>query len=129
MKEYTVGRHAACDIRLPNDMKTVSRRHLIIHERPEEGLYDLENLSKRSTSHILINGEWRPFSKVCCRMDDPLRLGDLTTSVAQLLAKCETDTTQLVRKPGTSPTTTIPHVPQENQRIYRHPESGEICGF
>lgn len=81
MDKWIVGRSKSCDIVV--NFPTVSRRHVILREAGAEiALCDL-----RSTggTHVVLDGSWIPVQRATVAPDEPIRLGDYTTTARALL--------------------------------------------
>ena len=88
MHTYLVGRKNSsqpCDIELPAEAASVSRRHLEISVTDEGQIY-IVHLHPRNTTAVYRQGGWQSVTQEFVTPNEPLRLGDYETTVRALLA-------------------------------------------
>ena len=88
MRTYLVGRSNTtqpCDIELPSDATSVSRRHLELSVT-DDGRYYVVHLHPRNFTKVNRGGSWQTITQDYVEADEPLLLGDCQTTVRQLLS-------------------------------------------
>ena len=88
MRTYLVGRSNTtqpCDIELPGDATSVSRRHLELSVT-DDGRYYVVHLHPRNFTKVNRGGMWHAITQDYVDADEPLLLGDCQTTVRQLLS-------------------------------------------
>lgn len=88
MRTYLVGRSNTtqpCDIELPNDATSVSRRHMELSVT-DDGKYYVVHLHPRNFTKVNRGGGWQTITQDYVEADEPLLLGDYQTTVRKLLA-------------------------------------------
>jgi len=86
---YLVGRRnstVACDITLPENEKSVSRKHLELTVTSSGQCYIVHVHPQNTTKVQARDGSWVPISQDYVELDAPLMLGNYRTSARQLLA-------------------------------------------
>jgi hypothetical protein len=87
MRTYLVGRSNTtqpCDIELPSDATSVSRRHLELSVT-DDGRYYVVHLHPRNFTKVNRQGVWQKITQDYVEADEPLLLGDCQTTVRHLL--------------------------------------------
>jgi pSer/pThr/pTyr-binding forkhead associated (FHA) protein len=82
MDKGIVGRSQGCDIIV--NFPTVSRRHVILREAGAE--IALCDLKSTGGTHVVLDGSWIPVRRATVAPDEPIRLGDHTTTARTLLS-------------------------------------------
>jgi hypothetical protein len=88
MRTYLVGRGnntQPCDIDLPRDETSVSRRHLELSVT-DDGRYYVVHLHPVNFTKVKRGGDWQTITQDYVEADDPLLLGDYQTTVRKLLS-------------------------------------------
>jgi hypothetical protein len=88
MRTYLVGRGnktQPCDIELPRDETSVSRRHLELSVT-DDGRYYLVHLHSVNFTKVKRGGDWQTITQDYVEADDPLLLGQYQTTVRHLLS-------------------------------------------
>ncbi|MFB0493661.1 hypothetical protein ABIE45_006317 [Methylobacterium sp. OAE515] len=88
MKSFSIGRSGTCDIVLPDP--TVSRRHAVLFAS-ENGTYRFVDTSSLSGSFLFAADGWRPLTEAEVHKADRLRLGNVVTTVSDLLLRAASD--------------------------------------
>ena len=84
---YLVGRlnsNVPCDIALPANERSVSRKHLEL-TMVADGRFYLVHLHPRNTTKAFLNGAWRKITQDYVNADTPLLLGNYETTAERLL--------------------------------------------
>jgi len=87
MRTYLVGRSNTtqpCDIALPSDAISVSRRHMELSVA-DDGRYYVVHLHPRNFTKVKRGGEWQTITQDYVEADEPLLLGDYQTTARKLL--------------------------------------------
>ena len=87
MRTYLVGRSNTtqpCDIELPNDAMSVSRRHMELSVT-DDGRYYVVHLHPRNFTKVNRAGGWQKITQDYVNADEPLLLGDYQTTIRKLL--------------------------------------------
>lgn len=85
---YLVGRlnrEFHCDIALPANERSVSRKHLELTV-VEDGRFYLVHLHPRNTTHAFLNGAWRQITQDYVNADTLLLVGNYETTAGRLFA-------------------------------------------
>ena len=85
---YLVGRlnrDVPCDIALPANERSVSRKHLEL-TLVADGRFYVVHLQPRNTTQAFLNGAWRQITQDYVDADTPLLLGTYETTARRLLA-------------------------------------------
>ncbi len=88
MRTYLVGRkdeHQPCDIELPAEERSVSRRHLELSVTDDGHLY-VVHLHPQNSTAVRRGGVWQPISQDFVSLDEPLLLGAYETTARRLMA-------------------------------------------
>jgi hypothetical protein len=88
MRTYLVGRsnqQQPCDIELPGEEMSVSRRHLELTVTDDGRMY-VVHLHPQNSTAVRRDGVWHPISQDFVSLDEPLRLGAYETTARRLLA-------------------------------------------
>lgn len=98
MKTYWIGRSEQCDIQLTE--ACISRLHaeLLI---ARDGRYYLTDCASSQGTFIAQDQSWKKMTQCYIEANQPLKLGDIKTSIAQLLKKCQNQSQSLKRNPET----------------------------
>ncbi len=103
MRTYLVGRSNTtqpCDIELPSDATSVSRRHLELSVT-DDGRYYVVHLHPRNFTKVNRRGVWETITQDYVEADEPLLLGDCQTTVRQMLSSLgASNSPQQVQSPG-----------------------------
>lgn len=89
IRTYLVGRRnstIACDITLPENEKSVSRKHLEITLTADGRCYIVHVHPRNTTKVQARDGTWVPISQDYVELDTPLLLGNYRTTARDLLA-------------------------------------------
>jgi len=98
MKTYWIGRSARCHIKLNHN--GISRLHIEL-TIARDGRYYLTDCASRHGSFINNNQRWKRFKQTYIEADQPLKLAETQTTVAQLLKSIQTKSSKLQRNPET----------------------------
>lgn len=82
MRSLSIGRSGSCDIVLADP--TVSRRHAMLLTS-EDGTHRFVDTSSLSGSYLYAEAAWHALTDAEVHVSDRLRLGDVVTTVAELL--------------------------------------------
>jgi hypothetical protein len=88
MRTYLVGRNnqqQPCDIELPAEEMSVSRRHLELSVTDDGRLY-VVHLHPQNSTAVRRDGMWQPISQDFVNLDEPLLVGAYETTARRLLA-------------------------------------------
>jgi FHA domain len=88
MRTYLVGRkdqHQPCDIELPPEEMSVSRRHLELSVTDDGRLY-VVHLHPQNSTAVRRGGVWQSISQDFVSLDEPLLLGAYETTARRLMA-------------------------------------------
>lgn len=89
MKTYLVGRQnkaVACDIALPENEKSISRKHMELTVTDSGRCYIVHVHSVNTTKVRCDSGEWKDISQDYVEMDTPIMLGAYETTARKLLS-------------------------------------------
>lgn len=82
MTSWTVGRSKSCNITV--EFPTVSRRHAKLSGTGPD--IEIRDIGSSTGTFVKKDGEWAQISQATVTCDEPIRLGDHTTTARTLLA-------------------------------------------
>ncbi len=114
------------DIEVPAEEATVGRRHVEITIDSAQKCH-IVDLGSINGTFVRDGKRWKRIKQVSLRLDDPLRLGDFTTSVAHLMTLRRIRRAPVLTKPPLPEkgrAATAPTKPKSGPR--RNPITGEV---
>ena len=103
IRTYLVGRSnssVACDIALPDNEKSVSRKHMELTVTSSGQCYIVHTHPENTTKVLDRNGAWILISQDYVDFDTPIMLGNYQTTARQLLALLSHSNGQALSQPG-----------------------------